>query len=102
MRYFAIVLVLLASVQGSAVTIKVQNPSGEGERSVLVIVQNLDDHEREVMRVLTDQEGRLPAAGLSSGLYRVIATAPYGTLQAKVDEFLVGSKPRSVVVRYNF
>jgi hypothetical protein len=69
---------------------------------VLVIVQNLDAHEREVMRVLTDREGRVPAADLSSGLYRVIATAPYGTLQAKVDEFLVGSKPRSVVVTVQF
>ena len=48
MRYIVTVLALLASIQGSAVTIKVQNASGEGERNVLVIVQNLDDHEREV------------------------------------------------------
>jgi hypothetical protein len=50
------------------------------------------------MRVLTDQEGRVPTADLSPGLYRVIATAPYGTLQTKIDEFLVGSKPRDVIV----
>src|SRR5271156_4017440 len=102
MRYFVMVLMLLASSQGSAVTIRVQNASGEGERNVLVIVQKLDDHEREVMRVLTDQEGRVPAADLSPGLYRVIATAPYGLLQTKIDEFLVGSNPRNVVVTVQF
>ena len=96
MRYIVTVLALLASIQGSAVTIKVQNASGEGERNVLVIVQNLDDHEREVTRVLTDQEGRVPAADLSPGFYRVIATAPYGLIQTKIDEFLVGSKPRNM------
>ncbi len=102
MRYIVTVLALLASIQGSAVTIKVQNASGEGERNVLVIVQNLDDHEREVTRVLTDQEGRVPAADLSPGLYRVIATAPYGLIQTKIDEFLVGSKPRNIVVTVQF
>ncbi len=102
MRYIVTVLVLLASIQGSAVTIKVQNPSGEGERNVLVIVQNLGDHQREVMRGLTDQEGRAPTADLSPGLYRVVATKPYGTLQTKIDEFLVGSKPRDVVVTVQF
>jgi hypothetical protein len=101
-RYIVTVLTLLASIQGSAVTIKVQNASGEAERNVLVIVQNLDDHEREVMRVLTDQEGRVPAADLSPGLYRVIATAPYGLIQTKIDEFLVGSKPRNVVMTVQF
>ena len=102
MRYIIALLTLLASIQGSAVTIKVQDASGEAERNVLVVVQNLDDHEHEVMRVLTDQEGRVPAADLPPGLYRVIATQPYGTLQTKVDEFLVGSKPRDVVVTVQF
>ena len=102
MGYIVAVLTLLASIQGSAVTIKVQNASGEAERNVLVIVQNLDDHEREVMRVLTDQEGRVPAADLPPGLYRVIATVPYGLIQTKIDEFLVGSKPRNVVVTAQF
>ena len=88
--------VLLASIQGTAVTIKVQNPSGEGEGDVLVIVQKLDDHEREIMRRLTDKQARVPTADLSPGLYRVIATAPCGTLQTKIGEFLVGSKPREV------
>lgn len=88
--------VLLASIQGTAVTIKVQNPSGEGEGDALVIVQKLDNHECEIMRRLTDKQARVPTAELSPGLYRVIATAPCGTLQTKIGEFLVGSKPREV------
>ena len=60
---------------------------------MLVIVQKLDDQEREIMRRLTGKQARVPTADLSPGLYRVIATAPCGTLQAKIGEFLVGSKP---------
>jgi 5-hydroxyisourate hydrolase-like protein (transthyretin family) len=58
------VFVLLASIQGAAVTIKVQNPSGEGAGDVLVMVQKVDDHEREIMHRLTDKQGRVPTADL--------------------------------------
>ena len=41
--------------------------------------------------MLTDEHGNIPARTLATGLYRAIATYPYGHFQTSVREFLVGS-----------
>jgi hypothetical protein len=58
----------------------------------LVIVQELHNREHEVLRVLTDGAGKIPTIDLHPGLYRAIATAPYGLWETQVQEFLVGEK----------
>lgn len=81
-----------------SVTIAVHDPSTEPVKDDLVIVQNLDDHENEVVRALTDEKGEIPVLQLRSGLYRAIATAPYGIWQTTVREFLVSDTPVRVVL----
>jgi hypothetical protein len=76
-----------------SVAIAVQDPSSAPLKNELVIVQNLDDHERELVRALTDDRGGIPAIELRPGVYRAIATAPYGLWQTTVREFLVGDTP---------
>lgn len=71
------------------VAIAVHDSSSAPVRSELVIVQNLDDHEKELVRALTNGTGNIPSIQLSPGLYRAIATAPYGIWETKVQEFHV-------------
>jgi hypothetical protein len=63
-----------------------------------VIVQDLTNREREILRVLSDEQGNVPTLDVPAGLYRVIATAPYGLFQTSVREFLVGREATQVVV----
>jgi hypothetical protein len=82
----------------TAVTIVTNDASGAPLKDELVIVQNLDDREREIVRVLSDANGQIPVLGLEPGLYRVIATSPYGLWQTLVREFLVNDKPVRLVL----
>jgi hypothetical protein len=59
---------------------------------VLVIVKSLEG-KGEIFRSLTDSTGTVPERDLARGLYRIIATCPYGICQTKVSEFLVGTRP---------
>jgi len=106
MRSFLLILILflfgLVPANGSAtfpVTIRVEDASGAVTKEVLVIVQDLDHSEHEILRTLSDQSGNVPSLQLSPGLYRVIATAPYGIWETSVSEFLVGSPPNVVIVK---
>jgi len=103
-RHLLTVLALLGFVQAGAaatfpVKITVEDASGAVIKDELVIVQDLDNREREVLRTLSDQDGNVPRLQLSPGLYRVIATAPYGIWQTSVREFLVGQRSAEVIVR---
>jgi hypothetical protein len=50
---------------------------------------------------LSDKQGYVPPFALPSGLYRVIATAPYGLWETTILEFVVGQKSTEVLVRVN-
>jgi hypothetical protein len=99
MRNLMALLVLLAMAHSTKVEIRVEDASGEALKDELVIVQDLNNREHEVLRVLTDKSGNIPPFELSPGLYRAIATAPYGLWQSEVHEFLVGEKSVALVIR---
>ena len=61
----------------SHVDLIVEDSSGVALQNELVIVQDLHNQEHEVLRVLSDKNGRTLALDLQPGLYRAIATAPY-------------------------
>ena len=104
MRYLLTILTVLGlsatlAAATFSVKIKVEDPTGDGVKDDLIIVQDLDHRENELLRVLSDKNGCVPPLELPSGLYRIIATAPYGLWQTNVREFLVGRRPINVVVR---
>src|SRR5258708_22598753 len=78
--------------------LRVGLPEGEFIKDLLVIVQDLDNHENEILRALTDRDGNVPPIKVRSGLYRVIATNPYGLWQTSVREVLVRGKPTQVAI----
>lgn len=85
-----------------SVTIKIEDGSGDALKDELVIVQDLNNRENELLRTLSDKQGCIPPFVLPSGLYRVIATAPYGLWETTVLEFLVvDQKSTEVLVRVN-
>ena len=95
-------MVLLMFCQlATAVPVKfgVFDESGAAAKGVLVIVQNLEKREAEVLRVLTDEQGSAGSIELQPGLYRMIATAPYGIWQTRIKEFLVGSATIEISLR---
>jgi hypothetical protein len=81
------------------VKIRVEDPSGAAVGDELVIVQDLNNREHEILRALSDRDGNAPTLELPSGIYRVIATAPYGLWETSVREFLVGKQSTEVIVR---
>jgi hypothetical protein len=81
-----------------ALTVSVRDNSSAPVRNELVILQNMDDRENEIIRALTDDKGEIPIVGLHAGLYRAIATAPYGIWRTTVHEFLVGEKALQVTL----
>ncbi len=66
--------------------------TGTGFPDVLVIVKSLEGR-GESFRALTDKNGAVSAHELSSGLYQIIATCPYGICQTTVREFIVANNP---------
>lgn len=104
MRHLLLMLALFGVVPAVAavtfpISVKVEDSSGAAVKDELVIVQDLDNREHEVLRALSDLDGNVPTLQLPSGLYRVIATAPYGLWQTSVREFMVGQPSTEVVVR---
>jgi hypothetical protein len=89
MKLLYLVIMLMLTIIPNAKTkiIKIVDATGEPFPKVLIIVKSLDG-EGEVARYLTDQDGRTPEIQLGSGLYRVIATCPYGLCRTLVREFL--------------
>src|ERR1035441_7121891 len=94
------ILLLLCCQLASAVSVKfrVVDEGGSPVKDVLVIVNNLESHGAEVLRVLTNDRGEAGFLELQPGLYRMIATAPYGLWQTRIKEFLVKSGPLEVVL----
>lgn len=99
MKYCLMLAMLIGLAPSARVTFEVEDSSGAPLKSELVIVQDLNGREREVFRALTDQNGSVPGAELSPGLYRVIATAPYGPWQTEVREFLVKEASNRIIVK---
>jgi len=93
MKFLFLSLFLLSAGISTPVDLVVVDASGAGLKNELVIIQDLRDAEHEILRVLSDKEGKIPVLSLQPGLYRAIATAPYGTWQTQVREFLVADKP---------
>src|SRR5215471_7533131 len=94
---FLLALVLLTATSTTHVDLVVEDSAGVVVKDELVVVQDLQD-EHEVLRALTDKDGKVPSLDLQPGLYRVIATTPYGVWQTDVREFLVAEKPLQVAL----
>jgi hypothetical protein len=77
----------------SAVNIVVKDESGAPIQDELLILQDLNDHQREMGRALSDKNGEISTFNVGPGLYRAIATTPYGLWQTQVREFLVNDIP---------
>jgi hypothetical protein len=99
MKFLMALVVLSAMTSSTQVDLVVEDASGVALKDELVIVQDLHNREHEVLRVLTDGGGKIPTLDLHPGLYRAIATAPYGLWQTEVQEFLVGEKPMHLALR---
>jgi hypothetical protein len=89
MCHLLALMVLASVVPHATLTLRVEDAGGAPLKDELVIVQNLDDHEREMFRALTDRDGNVPVPDLKPGLYRAIATAPYGLWETEIREFFV-------------
>jgi len=89
----AVLALLIASRADAApLHLKVVDKTGAAFPDVLVIVKSLEG-KGEIARALTDTTGNVPGRELSPGLYRVIATCPYGICETKVQEFYVKDAP---------
>jgi hypothetical protein len=94
------VLVMLGCSEASAapLRLRVMDQTGAAFPDVLVIVKSLAG-KGEIFRALTDHAGGVPERELPGGLYRAIATCPYGICETKVSEFLVGDTPVELEVK---
>jgi hypothetical protein len=80
----------------SPLSITTLDRTGAAFPNVLVIVKGLsleEKREPEIFRALTDSKGIAQTRELPVGLYRVIATCPYGICQTKIQEFFVKGDP---------
>lgn len=88
---------ILASIiahhaDAESLQVKVLDGAGAGFPDVLVIVKSLEG-KGEVFRALTDATGSVPIREVAPGIYRAIATCPYGICQTSVQEFYVKNVP---------
>lgn len=94
--WISLLLCWLVSVTTAAaagtVQLTVKDPTGAPLPKALVILRSLHDG-HEISRSLTDSQGKIPKLKLKPGLYRAIATYPYGLWKTEVHEFLVGDRP---------
>jgi len=97
---FVAVLMMLGCSEASAAPLhlRVIDQTGAAFPDVLVIVKSLAG-KGEIFRALTDQAGSVLERNLPSGLYRAIATCPYGICETKVSEFLVGDTPAELEMK---
>jgi hypothetical protein len=94
---FAMLGVVAAPQRGSSVELTVEDKTTAPFPNVLVILRAFDNR-HEILRALTNKEGRVPAVDLQPGLYQVIAACPYGLCKTKVREFLVTQDPLQLTV----
>jgi hypothetical protein len=103
-RVIAVFFILLsfvltpAFVWASTVQVSIEDGAGGAFPNVLVILKSLEDA-HEVFRVLTDSNGHIPVVALQPGLYRIIATCPYGLCETKLQEVFIGENPLNLVLR---
>lgn len=87
MTILSLITIFLAlPIQPVATHVTVQNEAGGPLPDALVIVESLDDRLQNV-RYLSGKDGNTPTMELKPGLYRVIATFPYGPWQTVIREF---------------
>lgn len=90
---------LLASSGSHTVSITVQDGSGEALKDELIIIKDLNNHERELARRLTLADGSAGPLELPARLYRVIADNSYGLWMTTVREFAVNESPVELVLK---
>jgi len=85
---FTSIFVFLVCSQAAAapLRLKVLDQTGAAFPDVLVIVKSLAG-KGEIFRALTDQSGCVPERDLPAGLYRAIATCPYGICETRLASF---------------
>ena len=95
-----ILFCLLGTLQAEEPQLRLQvfDQSGAGFPNVLVIVKSLEG-QGEKFRALSDKSGAVETHTLAPGLYRIIATCPYGICETTVREFMVGSTPIHLELR---
>jgi len=98
-RMLAACLVGSVSCAAAQFTVSVTDAGGTPLKDTLVIVQQLQQQDHELFRVLTDDRGNIPPHTLSPGLYRAIGTFPYSRWQTDVREFLVHDAAVKVQLR---
>lgn len=94
---FSCLVLVSTCAWASPVQFSVKDPTGAPFAGALVILKSLDDN-HEVFRALTNNEGNVPGVDLQHGLYRVIATFPYGLWKTDVREFVVTQKPLNLTL----
>jgi hypothetical protein len=99
MRSIMMLLLFCQLATAEAVKVRVVDESDAPIKDVLVIIQNLSKHEAELLRVLSDADGYVGRGELQPGLYRLIATIPYGLWRTTIKEFMVKSAPLELVLR---
>ena len=87
-----VALVLCSYASAAPLHLRVMDQTGAPFPDVLVIIKSLAGR-GEIFRALTNQAGDVAERDLPAGLYRVIATCPYGICETKISEFLVGDVP---------
>ncbi len=88
MRFLFAILAFASSVRAASIGIAVVDEAGLPLKDILVVVQKLEPREEEICRTLTNQQGRARGVELPPGLYRAIATTPYGLWSTTAVEFL--------------
>lgn len=99
MRLLLAALVFAGSAWAAGVDFSVVAGDGLPLKDVLVIVQTLERSDRELCRSLTDAQGLACRAELTPGLYRAIATTPYGLWNTRVREFWVAHANATVTLQ---
>lgn len=79
------VLILTAEALQAATTIYAVDRNGAPFPSVLVIIKSLEGA-GEIGRYITDDDGKIAPVELGGGLYRIIATCPFGSCDTTVRE----------------
>ena len=94
-RFLFAAIICVGSAWAANIGISVVDAAGLPLKDVLVVVQSLE-RGQESCRALTDTMGRACGMELSPGLYRAIATTPYGLWNTTAVEFLASQSPSQV------
>lgn len=93
-----VTLFLALPVHPIATHVTIQDESGAALPDALVIVQSLDTRSQSI-RYLSGKDGNTPTMELNPGLYRVIATFPYGTWKTVIREFTLPESADKIILR---